>query len=144
MTLDGVAIDPAATYRVVANSFLASGGDNFVAIGQGASKRDTGKVDLESMVDYMAEIKTASPDYAQRSIGLHLPTAGPLGYEAGTTFDVPLSSLDFSTTEPRVTTVNVSIGGDGSRYRTGVACAACASRRRKRNSDRLPSRSRKE
>jgi 5'-nucleotidase len=112
MTLDGVDIDPAATYRVVANSFLASGGDNFFAIGQGTSKRDTGQVDLESMVAYMDEIGTASPDYSQRAIGLHLPTAGPLGYEAGTTFDVPLASLDFSTTEPRVTTVNVSIGGE--------------------------------
>lgn len=110
MTLDGVDIDPAASYRVVANSFLASGGDNFSAIGAGTNKRDTGQVDLESMVSYMAEIGTASPDYAQRSIGLHLPTPGSLGYEAGTTFDVPLSSLDFSTTEPRVTTVNVSIG----------------------------------
>jgi 5'-nucleotidase len=111
MTLDGVDLDPAASYRVVANSFLASGGDNFAAIGQGSDKRDTGQVDLESMVAYMAEIGTASPDYAQRSIGATLPAPGAQGYEAGSTFDVALSSLDFSTTEPRVTTVDVAIGG---------------------------------
>lgn len=111
MTLDGVDIDPAASYRVVANSFLASGGDNFAAIGQGGDKRDTGQVDLESMVAYMAEIGTATPDYAQRSVGATLPAPGAQGYEAGSTFDLALSSLDFSTTEPRVTTVDVAIGG---------------------------------
>lgn len=112
MTLDGVDIDPAASYRVVANSFLASGGDNFSALGQGTAKRDTGQVDLESMVAYMAEIKTATPDYAQRSVGVSLPAAGERGYEAGTTIEVPLVSLDFSTTEPRVQTVDVAIGGE--------------------------------
>jgi 5'-nucleotidase len=111
MTLDGVDIDPAASYRVVANSFLASGGDNFFAIGQGTAKRDTGQVDLESMVAYMAEIQTATPDYVQRSVGVTLPSAGERGHEVGTTFDLPLASLDFSTTEPRVETVDVAIGG---------------------------------
>jgi 5'-nucleotidase len=111
MTLNGADIVPMQSYRVVANSFLAGGGDNFKAIGEGTNKRDTGKVDLESMVDYMAHLGTASPDYGQRSIGATLPGAGSLGYEAGTTFDLPLSSLDFSTTEPVVTTVSVSIGG---------------------------------
>ncbi|WP_127475353.1 5'-nucleotidase C-terminal domain-containing protein [Microbacterium sulfonylureivorans] len=112
MTLDGVDIDPAASYRVVANSFLSTGGDNFGAIGQGTNKRDTGQVDLESMVAYMAEVKTATPDYAQRSIGATLPApAGAQGYEVGSSFDIALSSLDFSTTEPRATTVDVTIGG---------------------------------
>jgi 5'-nucleotidase len=111
MTLDGVDIDPLGSYRVVANSFLASGGDNFAAIGQGTNKRDTGQVDLESMVAYMAEIGTATPDYAQRSIGATLPAPGAKGFEAGSTFDIALSSLDFSTTEPRVTSVDVAIGG---------------------------------
>jgi 5'-nucleotidase len=111
MTLDGVDIDPAASYRVVVNSFLATGGDNFTTLGQGAGKRDTGQVDLESMVAYMAEIKTATPDYAQRSVAATLPAAGPLGYEVGSTIQLPLASLDFSSTEPRVETVDVAIGG---------------------------------
>lgn len=111
MTLDGVDIDPAASYRVVVNSFLASGGDNFTTLGQGTAKRDTGQVDLESMVAYMAEVKTASPDYAQRSVGITLPAAGARGYEVGTTIQVPLASLDFSTTEPRVQTVDIAIAG---------------------------------
>ena len=55
MWLNGVAIDPTATYSVTVNSFLASGGDNFRAFTNGTGKRDTGKVDLQAMVDYMAE-----------------------------------------------------------------------------------------
>ena len=62
MWLDGAPIDPAATYTVGMNSFLASGGDNFVSFGQGTSKADSGKVDLESMVDYFEEFGSATPD----------------------------------------------------------------------------------
>ena len=52
-------IDPAATYSVTVNSFLASGGDNFTAFAGGTSKQDTGKADLQAMVDYMAEFANA-------------------------------------------------------------------------------------
>ena len=55
MWLNGVPIDPAATYSVTVNSFLATGGDNFFELNNGAGKRDTGKIDLTAMVDYMAE-----------------------------------------------------------------------------------------
>ena len=47
------------TYSVTVNSFLAAGGDNFIAFADGTDKRDTGKVDLQAMVDYMAEFATA-------------------------------------------------------------------------------------
>ena len=53
MWLNGVAIDPAATYSVTVNSFLGTGGDNFFELANGANKVDTGKVDLAAMVDYM-------------------------------------------------------------------------------------------
>ncbi len=55
MWLNGKAIEPGTSYSVTVNSFLASGGDNFRVLAQGANKRDTGKVDLQAMVDYMAE-----------------------------------------------------------------------------------------
>ena len=57
--LDGVPLDPAATYTVGANSFLASGGDNFTTFRAGMNKADTGKVDLEAMVDYFQTFGTA-------------------------------------------------------------------------------------
>ena len=54
MWLNGVPIDPATTYSVTVNSFLASGGDGFLELNNGAGKQDTGKTDLQAMVDYMA------------------------------------------------------------------------------------------
>ena len=50
ITLNGTAIDPNGEYTVAANSFLAAGGDNFATFKEGAGKRDTGKIDLQSMV----------------------------------------------------------------------------------------------
>lgn len=103
--LDGVALDPAATYKVGANSFLASGGDNFVTFREGTNKADTGKIDLEAMVAYFEEFGVAAPDYAQRAVGVDL--VGIVGDQA----TVNLSSLDFSTTEPKAGTVTVSLDG---------------------------------
>ena len=49
------------SYSVTVNSFLGSGGDNFRRLRPGVrSKRDTGKVDLQAMVDYMAEFANAA------------------------------------------------------------------------------------
>ncbi len=73
MWLDGVPIDPAATYTVGMNSFLASGGDNFVSFRLGTNKADSGKVDLESMVDYFEEFGSATPDLKQRAVGVNRP-----------------------------------------------------------------------
>lgn len=111
VTLNGTAIDPAATYRVVANSFLASGGDNFFTLGKGTNKADTGRVDLQSMVDWFAANGTATPDAAQRSVGLVLPApADGQAYAPGESLSLQLSSLDFSTSEPAAGEVTVSLG----------------------------------
>lgn len=109
--LNGVPIDPAATYLVGANSFLASGGDNFFTLGAGTNKADSGKIDLESMVDYFAAqpSNTISPDTAQRAVGVQVVGDGT--YAPGELVTVNLSSLDFSRTEPAAGTVVVSLGG---------------------------------
>ena len=66
------------------NSFLASGGDNFTALAGGTNKQDTGKTDLQAMVDYMAEFANTVPatpplpvDYAQRAVGVAFPAGAP-------------------------------------------------------------------
>ncbi|AZS36615.1 Endonuclease YhcR [Microbacterium lemovicicum] len=110
MTLNGSPVDPTASYRVVVNSFLAAGGDNFPAFAAGTAKTDTGKVDLESMVDYMADAGTVSPDLAQRAVGVSLSAPGPQGYVGGTSLTADLSSLDFTTSETAAGTVSVTIG----------------------------------
>ena len=73
MWLNGVAVDRATSYSVTVNSFLASGGDNFRALRDGTSRRDTGKVDLQAMVDYLAAKSPVAPDYTQHAVGVQLP-----------------------------------------------------------------------
>ncbi|MGW4390026.1 bifunctional metallophosphatase/5'-nucleotidase [Streptomyces sp. NBC_00063] len=59
--LNGAAIDPAATYRVAMNSFLAGGGDGFAALGQGKNPL-VGSDDLKAFNDYLtANSSAASP-----------------------------------------------------------------------------------
>ncbi len=95
MWLDGVKIEAATTYKVAANPFLASGtGDNFFAFAEATNKRDSGKVDLQAMVDYMAEFASETDplevDYAQRAVGV----SGVAGdYAVGQTVSLNLSSL---------------------------------------------------
>ena len=50
--LDGKPIDPAASYRVTLNNFIASGGDGFVTFKQGADPQ-VGPLDLDSMEEYL-------------------------------------------------------------------------------------------
>jgi len=54
-TLDGQPIDPAATYRVTMNSFLAAGGDSFTVFKDGVDSV-TGPVDLDAMEEYLRAV----------------------------------------------------------------------------------------
>ncbi|MEU3629654.1 bifunctional metallophosphatase/5'-nucleotidase [Streptomyces fradiae] len=57
--LNGQPLDPAKTYRVAMNEFLAGGGDGFAALGQGANKL-VGASDLDVFIAYLG--KHSSPD----------------------------------------------------------------------------------
>ena len=48
--IDGVPLDEAKTYRVVANNFLAEGADGFPMFAQAANKVDTNIVDLDAFI----------------------------------------------------------------------------------------------
>ena len=108
--LNGTPIDPAASYTVAANSFLAAGGDNFFTFAQGTGKADSGKIDLESMVDWFDANTTATPDYAQRAVGVVFSAPDADGYSAGDQVTVDLSSLAFSAGEPAPGEVTLSLG----------------------------------
>ena len=115
MSLNGKAIDPAATYSVTANSFLASGGDNFFAFTKATGKRDTGKVDLQAMVDYMAEASkggAAVPvDSAQHQIGVTWPAGAPRFYRIGQDVELALSSLAMTGTgDAKDALLNIKVG----------------------------------
>lgn len=109
ITIDGEPLDLEATYPVVLNSFLAAGGDNFLAL-DGANKQDTGRVDLESMVDYLEANPVVSPDLAQRSIGVQLSAPDADGYSSGDQVTLTLSSLLMSNGGPADATVEVRVG----------------------------------
>ena len=51
LTLNGAPIDPATTYRVTMNNFLASGGDGFTVFNQGTNALG-GAQDIDALVDY--------------------------------------------------------------------------------------------
>ncbi|MFD5203029.1 bifunctional metallophosphatase/5'-nucleotidase [Streptomyces sp. NPDC058375] len=61
--LNGEAIDPARTYRVAMNEFLAGGGDGFPALGEGTNKL-VGASDLDLFNAYLAAHSTAAAPLA--------------------------------------------------------------------------------
>ncbi|WP_243059750.1 5'-nucleotidase C-terminal domain-containing protein [Nocardioides sp. SR21] len=97
MWLDDEPISPTESYSVTVNSFLSTGGDNFFEFANGTGRRDTGKIDLEAMVDYLAEFGTeTSPlpvDFAQHAVGVEFPTGAPATYAPGSTLAFDVSSL---------------------------------------------------
>ena len=61
LTLNGAPVGPTQTYRVVTNSFLAAGGDNFRTLAAGTDRRDTGRTDLDALVAYF---RASQPGHA--------------------------------------------------------------------------------
>jgi 5'-nucleotidase len=119
MWLNGRAIDPAQTYSVTVNSFLSTGGDNFAALAGGTDKKDTGKTDLQGMVDFMDEFGSTTPlavDSRQHAVGVDFPDGAPAAYGLGDTVAFDLSSLamtapgDVQDTEVTVTDGGVELG----------------------------------
>ncbi|MFW6869291.1 ExeM/NucH family extracellular endonuclease [Nocardioides sp. CPCC 206347] len=93
MWLNGEPVDAAQVYSVTVNSFLGGGGDNFWELANGTDKVDTGKVDLEAMVEYMDQYDAANPlpvDYGQRAVEIDRGSEATAVYEPGdqVTFDV--------------------------------------------------------
>jgi 5'-nucleotidase len=54
VTIGGAALDPAATYRITTNNFLADGGDDFQSLRQGTNRTSLSDFDIDSLVRYMA------------------------------------------------------------------------------------------
>jgi len=96
--LEGVPVDDTAVYKVTVNSFLATGGDGFTAFANGRPHADSGKVDLQSQLEYFdAQTAPSDPDFASRSVGVAGLTAAPeAGFAAGDTVSMSLSSLVLS------------------------------------------------
>ncbi|HQF95704.1 MAG TPA: 5'-nucleotidase C-terminal domain-containing protein, partial [Microthrixaceae bacterium] len=63
--LNGVAIDPAATYKVTVNLFLADGGDGFTAFTAGTNRVGGGD-DLVALNDYLGANSPVAPPATDR------------------------------------------------------------------------------
>ncbi|PQO88861.1 bifunctional metallophosphatase/5'-nucleotidase [Massilia phosphatilytica] len=51
--VDGTALDDSRVYRVVANNFVADGGDNFPMFAKGTRRVETGLRDLDALIAYL-------------------------------------------------------------------------------------------
>ncbi|WAB84281.1 choice-of-anchor I family protein [Microcella daejeonensis] len=98
LRLNGEPIAADDVVRVVANSFLANGGDNFTTLAEGTNRTDTGQVDLAAAVAYFEEFEVVEPaplgraiigsdDWATVSLRLD-------GLRAGDTVPVTVSGLE--------------------------------------------------
>lgn len=55
LLLNGQPVDPAVTYRITVNNFMAGGGDDFITLKNSTGYRlDTGLLDIDTFVDYLA------------------------------------------------------------------------------------------
>jgi 5'-nucleotidase len=68
ITVDGKAVDPAATYKVAANNFLLGGGDGFSTFTEGKDQV-LGPIDLDAFVAYMGTASPVAPPALDRISG---------------------------------------------------------------------------
>jgi 5'-nucleotidase len=59
--VSGVPLDPAATYRVTTNNFLADGGDGFQSLRAGTNRTSLPDFDVDSLVRYLEPTLTGAP-----------------------------------------------------------------------------------
>ncbi|WP_332667872.1 5'-nucleotidase C-terminal domain-containing protein [Aeromicrobium sp.] len=110
VTINGDALDPAASYKVATFSFLATGGDNFRAFKEGTTV-DTGLVDYEAWIDYLTDNSPVSPDFARRSIAV---TGLSSSYAAGDRVSLTLPKLDLTSLgAPATTSVEATLYPEG-------------------------------
>jgi 5'-nucleotidase len=68
VTLNGVALDDTATYRVVTNNFLAGGGDGFSTFAEGGENVYYGGLDIDAFAAYLEANSPYSPTPLDRII----------------------------------------------------------------------------
>lgn len=92
--IDGVPMDAAATYRIASGSFLIGGGDNFTVLQEGTNRTDSGLIDTDVFMNYVAQHSPVSPSFEKN--GVAVSAALPITVQAGmsTTFEV--SGIDLT------------------------------------------------
>lgn len=108
VTVDGQPIDPAATYRIGTFSFLATGGDNFRVFTEGSDYVDTGLLDYEAWMDYIADNSPLAPSFAKQAVQV----AGvPEAVDAGSAVTFQVAGLDMTSRgAPQNTSLQIALG----------------------------------
>ncbi len=70
MRINGVQVDPAASYRVTVNNFVAAGGDNFL-IFRSATNSVGGAQDIDALSAYLGAHSPVAPTAANRIVRVH-------------------------------------------------------------------------
>jgi 5'-nucleotidase len=66
LALNGTPIDPAATYRVTTNDFLANGGDGFTRLREGTDRATAPGFDVDALTGYLGSGAAVAPGPADR------------------------------------------------------------------------------
>ncbi|MDQ3781978.1 MAG: bifunctional metallophosphatase/5'-nucleotidase [Actinomycetota bacterium] len=70
IAIDGVTVDPAASYRITVNNFLADGGDSFPVLTEGTDRLG-GDIDLDALVEYFGANSPVPPGPQDRNTRLN-------------------------------------------------------------------------
>jgi 5'-nucleotidase len=73
---DGSPLDPQKSYVVAVNNFMASGGDQYDALGQGKNRNDTGRLIRDAMYSHVAALKAKGQPLDVRTDGRITSTRG--------------------------------------------------------------------
>jgi len=108
VTVDGEPLDPAAEYRIGTFSFLATGGDNFRVFTEGSGYVDTGLLDYEAWMDYIADGSPLAPSFAKQAVQV---TGVPETVTAGESVSFQVSGLNMTSRgAPENTALEVALG----------------------------------
>ncbi|MGC0369872.1 ExeM/NucH family extracellular endonuclease [Microbacterium sp. SLBN-111] len=106
--IDGVAVDPAAPYRVGSFSFLLQGGDSFSVFREGTDTRDSGLIDRDGWFDYLRKTPGLTPDFTARAVQV---SGVPDQVQRGGTATLTVSDLDLTSLgAPAHTALTASVG----------------------------------
>ena len=61
LRINGTPVDPAASYRITTNNFLADGGDDFPSLTQGTDRTTLSDFDIDSLTRYLAPTLAGAP-----------------------------------------------------------------------------------
>lgn len=121
--IDGLAVDPAKGYRVGSFNFLLGGGDSFSVFARGTDTRDSGLIDRDAWIDYLAANRGLTPDFTARGVQVSgSTTAAP-----GSDLTVTVSNLNLTSLgAPENTTLDASFGADAASTRLALFAAPTA------------------